>query len=223
MSISTSTSRTTIDPATDPAGDPREVVARALATSITVVDGVRPDQYHLPTPCDAFDVEQLLGHLLFALDRVATVGRGDELGLADEVVTSDDWSTDVRACAVAVDEAWRDDARLTATVELPWATMTGSEALEVYANEIIVHTWDLARATGQHASWDHDLIAAAARAIERELPMADRDPIWQAFLADAPAGTEFAAPFANAVDVAEGVAPIDRLVAWNGRQPSWCA
>lgn len=199
--------------------DPRPLMARAIGVAAPIVAGVQPEQLHLPTPCHGFDVEQLVGHLLFSLDRAAAVGRGDELGLQDDVVNSSDWSADLRVRATEVADAWADDSRLTASVELPWATMTGEQALEVYVNEVTVHTWDLARATGQHPAWDNEVTAAAMRAITRELPVADRGPIWASFLADAPEGAAFEAPFADAVDVPDDATAIDRLVAWNGRQP----
>lgn len=200
--------------------DPRRVLDRALATALTVVDGVTPEQLHLPTPCDAFDVDQLLGHLAFALDRVAGCGRGDALGQEGELVASDDWSATIRAQVAAVADAWADDARLDAEVVLPWATMTGAQALGVYTNEVTVHTWDLAVATGQSVAWDDEVVAACRAAIERELPMADRDPMWQAFLEGMPAGIDFSAPFANAQPVDDTATAIERLVAWNGRRPS---
>jgi uncharacterized protein (TIGR03086 family) len=188
MSTSNTTSTTSTTAIVD---DPRALLARAIATAAPVVSGVRVDQLHLPTPCDDFDVEQLLGHLLFALDRVVSLGRGETLGVHDEIVTSDDWTADLCTRAAAVEAAWTDDARLTADVELPWATMPGADALGVYTNEVIVHTWDLARATGQHVEFDADVVASAMAAIERELPMADRTPIWESFLAVAPAWFDF--------------------------------
>lgn len=205
----------------DDVSDPRELFARAVAVATPVIDGVRPDQLGLPTPCDSYDVAQLLGHIMFALDRVAAVGRGDVLGHDEVTFESDDWGNDFRRVADAISTAWADEHRLTATVELPWASMSGANALGTYINELTTHTWDLACATGQTVAWDDAVVAAAFAAIRRELPVEDRDPIWQGFLANAPAeaAAGFAPPFANAVAVAEGAAPIDRLVAWNGRRP----
>lgn len=214
----TTASPATITPAdADSPGDPRELFARAVAVATPVVDAVTPDQFHLPTPCGAFDVEQLLGHLLFALDRVAALGRGDALGTEAVAVTSDDWSADFRVRVDAVSTAWADDGRLGASVELPWATMTGAEALGVYISEVTVHTWDLAIATGRTPDWDDAVCAAALGAMRRELPIPDRDPIWAELLAGVPEGVVVEPPFANAVAVADDATPIDQLVAWTGR------
>ncbi|MET0147561.1 MAG: maleylpyruvate isomerase N-terminal domain-containing protein, partial [Acidimicrobiales bacterium] len=44
--------------------DPRAVFGRAFATARTVLDGIGPDQFDLPTPCTEYDVRTLAGHLL---------------------------------------------------------------------------------------------------------------------------------------------------------------
>lgn len=201
--------------------DPRDLFARAVTVAIPVIDGVTPDQLGLPTPCGTYDVAQLLGHILFALDRVATVGRGDVLGHDEIEFASGDWGADFRNAADAIRAAWTDDRRLTATVDLPWASMSGADALGVYINELTTHTWDLASATGRTVEWDDEVVAAAFAAIRRELPVEDRAPIWQSVLEHAPAEVVagFVPPFASAVIVADDASPIERLVAWNGRRP----
>lgn len=197
--------------------DPRPLMERALATAVAVVDRVTPDQHRLPTPCDGFDVEALMGHLAAALGRVAACGRGDRLGMHAELVTSADWPAELRSRAAAVVEAWRDDARLTDLIELPWATMAGDRTVRTYVNEVTVHTWDLATATDQQVEWDDDVVAAAQAAIERELPTAERAALWDAVQAGLPDGVPFAAPFADARPFGADATPIERLVAWNGR------
>lgn len=223
MSNAINTSTVAADITADITGDPdpRELFARAVAVATPVIDGVTPDQLALPTPCGSYDVAQLLGHILFALDRVATLGRGDVLGHDEVQFESDDWGADFRRAADAIQTSWADDGRLTATIDLPWASMSGANALGTYINELTTHTWDLARATGQAVAWDDEVVAAAFAAIQRELPIEDRDPIWQGFLANAPAeaAAGFTPPFANAVTVADDASPIERLVAWNGRRP----
>jgi hypothetical protein len=50
------------------------------------------------------------------------------------------------------------------------------------------------------------VLAAALTAVRRKLPMAQRPP---------------EVPFADAVPVPDGAPAIDRLVAWQGRDPAW--
>jgi uncharacterized protein (TIGR03086 family) len=139
--------------------------------------------------------------------------------MANAVGEHEDWIAGWRAAAVRVDEAWSDDAKLTQTVVLPWATMTGAEVLAMYVSEITTHTWDVAQATGQHPEWDDAVCQLALDAMHRDLPMADRTPMWEEFKANAPANFQFDPPFANAVAVPSDAPLIERLVAWTGRRP----
>jgi uncharacterized protein (TIGR03086 family) len=203
--------------------DPRPLFATAVEIATPVIAGVRHDQLDLPSPCVEFDVKELLGHLVFVLHRVAQLGRGEDAfaaGMHDgAVVDHADRVADWRAGAAEVDAAWSDDALLDRSVVLPWATMTGAEMLAMYVSEITTHTWDLAKATGQHPAWDDAVCQLALDAIHRDLPVVDRTPIWESFLANAPANMQFDPPFANAVAVANDAPLIAQLVAWTGRRP----
>jgi uncharacterized protein (TIGR03086 family) len=205
------------------ARDPRPLFATAVATAEPVIAGVRADQLSSPSPCFEYDVEGLLAHLVFVLHRVAALGRGEEAfvpkSMGSAVVAHEDWVAAWQEGAAQVEAAWSDEATLTQTVVLPWATMTGAEVLAMYVSEITTHTWDVAKATGQHVAWDDDVCQLALDAMHRDLPMADRTPMWEEFKANAPANFQFDAPFANAVAIGRDAPLIDQLVAWTGRQP----
>ena len=69
----------------------------------------------------------------------------------------DRWQA-ARADLVAV----LDDAALTKQVSLPWgARMPLGEYIGRYPLELVVHTWDLAKATGQAVVIDPDLVRDA--------------------------------------------------------------
>ena len=213
----------TLHPSTTTNTDPRPLFATAVQIAAPVIAGVRPDQFELSSPCVDFDVKGLLAHLTFVLHRVAKLCRGEEAfsptSMADDVVEHVDWVADWHAAAAAVEAAYADDSLLERTVVLPWAALTGAEMLATYTSEITTHTWDLAKATGQHAVWDESVCRLALDAMHRSLPMVDRGPIWEAFRANAPANMQFDPPFANAVAVSNDAPLIDQLVAWTGRQP----
>ena len=210
-------------PSTCNAGDPRPLFANAVAIAEPVIAGVRPDQLGSPSPCFEYDVEGLLTHLVFVLNRVAALGRGDEAfapkAMTNTAVEHVDWAADWREAAARVEEAWSDDGKLAQKVVLPWATMTGAEMLAMYVSEITTHTWDVAKATGQDPEWDDAVCQLALDAMHRDLPMADRTPMWEEFKANAPANFQFDPPFANAVAVGNDAPLIEQLVAWTGRRP----
>ncbi|MEP7047353.1 MAG: TIGR03086 family metal-binding protein [Ilumatobacteraceae bacterium] len=208
---------------TSAAADPRPLFSTAVRTAEPVIAGVRPDQLDQPSPCIEYDVKGLLDHLVFVLHRVAALGRGDEAfapaSMADALIEHDDWVADWEAAAAEVEAAWADPARLTETIVLPWATMSGAEVLAMYIAEITTHTWDVATATGQDPRWNEAVCRFALGAMRRDLPVADRTPIWEEFRAHAPANMQFDPPFANAVAVPNDSPLIDQLVGWTGRRP----
>ena len=203
--------------------DPRTVFGRAHATARTVLDGIGPDQFELPTPCTEFDVRTLAGHLLAVAQRVRNVGRGESPFSVPEVIedmADDGWVAAWDETGAAVTEAWADDATLERMVELPWATLPGSATLIMWSNELSVHTWDLAVATGQSPDWDPAVLELALATMQVGLPAEGRMEAFEAARANMPEGEEdFTPPFAAAVGVPDDAPLIDRLVAWNGRSP----
>lgn len=222
MSMTTSTMQNPTGPQTETA-DPRPQFSRALRIAAPIIASTRPDQLQLASPCVELDVKGLLDHLVFVLRRVGNLCRGREAfapgSLGEPTAAHHDWATKWQDGTIDVEAAYADDAVLSNVVVLPWATMTGAEMLQMYTAEITTHTWDLATATGQSAAWDDDVCRIALAAMHRDLPMADRTPMWEAFRATMPANAQFDAPFANAVAIGSDAPLIDQLVAWLGRKP----
>ena len=202
------------------ADDPRMTFAKAVALATAVIGRVSPQQLANPTPCDDLDVAALLGHMVTVLRRVAALGRGDDPFGADVLApVRDDFGRAWTGAAHQVQQAWTDDAVLTRTMRLPWSESSGAAMLVSYLNEITVHTWDLATATGQRPAWDPQIVSLAFDGI-RFLPGENRAAMFEALRASMPPEQRnFADPFADAVPVAEDAPLIDRLVAWNGRRP----
>lgn len=189
------------------ADDPRYVIAQTVVTARATVDAVRPDQFSLPTPCTEYTVVDLLGHLLGVFGRIAAIGRSEDaiqVNTESPFAAVDDWSAAFEDAAHAIQAAWTDPATLDRTVVMPWATLPAPAMLAMYTNELTVHTWDLAHATGQTPSWYEPALGIAYTAMQVGLPADGR-------IAEI--------PFADIVTVREGAPLIDRLVAWNGRRP----
>ena len=215
--MTSSTSSTNTNTATT---DPRPLFERAIATGTTVIAAVEPDQLTAPTPCSEMDVRTMLGHLVGVLDRVGALGRGeDPFGVGDASAPDHGWSAAWAAAADRMAAAWSDDAVLAGPMALPWIQGTGADVLASYFNELTVHTWDLAVATGQEPDWD-DGVLAAALASGDFIPAEDRLALYEEISASLGLD-EVAVPFAEVVAVPDDAPAIDRLVAWNGRDPRW--
>ncbi|MDQ4091813.1 MAG: TIGR03086 family metal-binding protein [Actinomycetota bacterium] len=182
--------------------DPRTTFDHAVALATALIGRVGAHQLANPTPCPEFDVGTLLGHMTTVLRRVAALGRGDDPFGPDVLAPVDGGLTETwLAAAGEVQAAWAEDDVLSRTIHLPWSQASGAATLLSYLNEVTVHTWDLATATGQRPAWDPQVLSLAFDGI-RFLPEEKRGSF-----------------FADAVPIAEDAPLIDRLVAWNGRRP----
>lgn len=202
--------------------DPRVRLASAVEECTRLLRGIAPDQYDLATPCPPMTVAAVAEHLVMALRRVADAGRDVPpaqwpLDAAD--VAAGAWADALQQAGTDAQQAWADPSLLTRPTVLPWGTFPGRDVLDVYTNEMVVHTCDLAAATGLAADWDPAVLEASLAVMTAQLPTADRAPIWEAVFAGIPEGVEVDVPFANAIAVAEDAPLIDRLLAWNGRTP----
>jgi uncharacterized protein (TIGR03086 family) len=211
--MTTATSSTT-----DHFADPRPILDRAIATGGIVIAGVRPEQLTNSTPCTDMNVRTLLAHLIGVLDRIATLGNGkDPFAVTETPVPDDRWDDAWTESAKRAADAWSDDAVLERPMALPWIEGSGAEVLASYFSELTVHTWDLATATGQQPDWDDTVIAAALDA-RQILPAENRRALFEE-ISTAMGLDEVAIPFAEAVPIPDDAPAIDRLVAWNGRDP----
>lgn len=182
--------------------DLRTLLASALSQGGGVLAAVRPEQYDLPTPCAEMTVRALMDHLVGVAGRIATLGETGGFGEL-ELPAVDEWSRAYAAAAGAALEAWANPAALERTITVPWGEMSGARTLATYVSEVLVHTWDLATATGQHVAWDEEVAAASLTTMQAELPAEGREH----------------APFDPVVEVNPDAPAIERLVAWTGRRP----
>lgn len=187
--------------------DPRPAFSAAVRAALPVALGIAPADLAGPTPCEDFDVATLRGHLLTVLRRVAHVGRGGApLDLPH--VTTDVPDVDA-ALAAAADDAvavWSDPDLLDRTLTHPAGPMPGRALLATYTGEVLTHTWDLAVSLGRPVEVADDVVAAGAAPSRRILPPGRR-----------PAGF----PFGDEVPAPDDATPLERLVAWLGRDPRW--
>lgn len=178
---------------------------RALDVLGTTIEKIEPSQLGDPTPCSEFDVKSLLNHVIAGNRRFTAIAEGAP---ATSVPAMGDFFTDdavapYRESAAALSAAWADPAALERTAQLPFGDFPGEFALGIHVVEAVVHTWDLAKATGQPTDIDPELCDAAWQRT-KDLDETFRGP-----------GRPFGPPVAPPPDAT----PTERLVAWLGRQP----
>jgi uncharacterized protein (TIGR03086 family) len=151
-----------------------ETMTRACASTEKIVGGVQPDQMDLPTPCTEWTVRQLLNHLTGTLilgrallgDTQPEEGASPPGGQPPIDVVGDDPLDSYRAGVAGLLAACGGDVfdrpHQTPLGEMPGAVLGGFTALD-----ILVHGWDLARATGQEPVVD-EVAGAALLAFARQ-------------------------------------------------------
>ena len=115
------------------------VLSRALDQAGDVLAAVHEDRLADPTPCGDWDVATLIGHLVATPGNFLTMMRGDQpdWSKAPEPATTG-WVAQFRSSADALHHAGPQPGASAAARPVAWQTA-----------EIAVHTWDVARATGQ--------------------------------------------------------------------------
>ncbi len=179
---------------------------------IRLLDGVTDDRLAQPTPSVA-TVGALLDHLMglslaFTWGaRKSDEGAGIQPGASSAEQLDPAWRTELPQRLGQLTEAWRDDAAWEGMTTVGGATMPGGEMGVVALDELVLHGWDLARATGQPFHCD-DASAAAVleftRATAQPEHAASREGL-----------------FGPAVDVPEDAPTLDRALGFAGRDPAW--
>jgi uncharacterized protein (TIGR03086 family) len=181
-----------------------------------LVARVGDDELGKPTPCPAYTLGDLIEHvgglaLAFRAaaekDIASPYVNGTPSG--DAARLQGDWRERISADLAALAQAWAKPEAWTGMTRIANQDAPAEMVGVTVADELVVHGWDVARATGQPYSAEPELLGAA-----------------QTFLGffaspDAPAGPEV--PFGPSRPVADDSAPLDRVLALAGRDPAWAA
>ncbi|MFI7387669.1 TIGR03086 family metal-binding protein [Streptomyces sp. NPDC049813] len=181
--------------------------ARVLAR---LAHAVRDDQLDLPTPCPDYAVRELLGHIMGLAAGLRAAGRKESEGTnpgAALPALDPEWRT---ALPEALDElvaTWREPAAWEGMTQAGGLDLPGAVAGLVTADELVVHGWDLARATGQAYAPDEAALHAARTLLT---PQEGGD-----------GGDGGDGLFGPIVPVPDDAPLLDRVIGLSGRDPAW--
>lgn len=185
----------------------------AAERTATVIAELGDEHLALSTPCPEYCVGDLLDHVeglaqAFTDAALKTPSVGGQQGPSGDVRRlTPGWQRRIPDRLATLARAWEDPAAWDGMTQAGGIDMPGEIAGVVALNEVIAHGWDLARATGQPFDADEAHVAAC---IEVMGPAADEER---------PVGT--GVPFGRPVVPAPDAAPVERLAAVLGRDPSW--
>jgi uncharacterized protein (TIGR03086 family) len=189
-------------------------LAPAAERMATLVRNVRDDQLAAATPCPAYTLGELLDHVGGGAFAFAAAARKDlEIGSqapsADASRLGDDWRDRIPRLLEKVAAAWQQPDAWTGMTRAGGVDLPGEIAGLVALDELVMHGWDVARASGQQYDVDE----------------ASLDATWS-FV------SQFCGPghenerrglFGPEVDVPPDATKLDRLVGMAGRDPEWSA
>lgn len=181
--------------------------ARAVAQ---LLDAIGDEQLTDPTPCPKYAVRELLGHLVGLATAFRDAARKDfgpttntDPGAALPVL-QDDWRTVLPRRLDELVEAWRKPGTWDGDTQAGGITFPAAIAGRVALNELLIHGWDLARATGQ----EYDPGDASLQVSYELMKPAGDDPSRDGM-------------FGPVVPVPESAPLLDRVIGLSGRRPDW--
>ena len=177
---------------------------RAAALVDATVSTVRPDQFDGPTPCTEWTVRQLLNHIVTGNLIFVSLATGEPGPDRSVDHLGDDHVASLRASLDALGRAFGEPDFPDREVATPFGPGTGAVLIEMRLNEFVVHSWDVARATGQSTELDPDLAEMSLASLQRSALLA------RARGEGGPFGVEQPAP--------DGAGAADRLAAYLGRR-----
>ncbi|GAA1116306.1 TIGR03086 family metal-binding protein [Nocardiopsis composta] len=191
--------------------DSRPDLAAAAEQMSAVAAGIGEDDLALPTPCTESTVGDLLGHVLMlalafrlAAEKKPTAADGPppQPSAADLPF---DWRRVLSERLDGLVAAWRDPDAWQGRTAAGGVDLAGEEAGIVALNELVLHAWDLAVATGR----PYRCAPEDARTCLAFVAGVPDDPQAREGL------------FGPPVPVPEDASEFDRLLGASGRDPAW--
>lgn len=187
-----------------------EPAARRMAQLVRAVPDALLDA---PTPCPDYTLGDLIEHLggmalAFTAaadkDTGATGGQGPS---GDASRLGPDWREQIPADVTAMAEAWRDPAAWTGMTQAGGLDLPGEVAGLVALDELVLHGWDVAQASGQPYDCEPELLDAVHGFVAQFSgpgQEADREGL-----------------FGPVVAVPPDAPLLDRVLGLSGRDPAW--
>ena len=183
--------------------NPVELFEKATSGINKIISGIKQDQIGAQTPCSEWKVKDLIEHLIGGASHLnASMGGGS----SDSPSSESDVAKLAANFTSVVSEVLQkasDPAALEAQVGTPAGEMSAGQFIGILSLDNLVHTWDLAKATGQGTALDPALTEAC----------------YGMFV---PGLIDMARPhgaFGPAVSVPDNASTQDKLLGYTGRQP----
>ena len=178
-----------------------------------LVKGVGDDQLSLATPCGDSTVGDVLDHV-GGLAQAFAAAASKDLGAMTATPPAPDasrlhpaWREQIPTHVARLAHAWTDPAAWEGMTQVGGVSLPGDVTGRIALHEIVLHAWDLARATGQPYEQDRASLEACMASLAVMYPAEDLE--------------RRRGIFGPPVDVPTDSPLVDRVVAFSGRDPGW--
>ncbi len=186
------------------------LIAAAAAEAARVVGGVPdgPDVMNAATPCNGWDLRTLLNHLILWTSYSAE-RRAHGESVAEELMNKDftaapDFRADYAKQIDRAVKAWSDPKAWAGEIGVMGDATPAADVAAMLIMEMVLHGWDVARATGQQYQADDALAAALLETVEAQAELFRK---YQGF--------------ADAVQVPDNATTFEKALSLSGRNPRW--
>ncbi|MFB7917326.1 TIGR03086 family metal-binding protein [Streptomyces sp. NPDC056061] len=184
-------------------------MTEVAAEAARVARSVRGEQLDEPsTPCGDWGLRELVNHLVLYTSH-GLEHRARREDLSDELVARDftadpDWALRYAEQLDRAVAAWSDPAAWDGEIDLGGSTIPAADTAAMLISETALHTWDVARATGQ------------------ELRLSDAAAAYLLDVVDGNAALYRSYDgFADEVALPASASVLERALAHSGRDPRW--
>ncbi len=182
--------------------------AAAAAEAAKVVSGVPEGTLDAPTPCNDWDLRTLLNHTILWTSYSAE-RRAHGESVAEDLMTKDfaaepgfreDYARQIDRAV----QAWADQKAWEGELGVMGDATPAADVGAMLIMEMVLHGWDVAKATGQEYACD-DAVAEAV--LDTVTAQAELFRKYQGFT--------------EAVEAPDGATTFDRALSLSGRDPQW--
>ncbi len=140
-----------------------QLYARAMASTLRIIEQVSRERWHAPTPCTEWDAQQIANHIIGENLWAAELFQGKtvaEVGTAlDGDLTGDDPAAAYRRSVEVARQAIEAPGAMAATCHLSFGDYSGADYASQLFMDTLIHGWDIAKGTGQDIRLDAELVA----------------------------------------------------------------
>lgn len=195
--------------ATPPMEDRGRLLSQAIDAIRAIADNVRDDLWDAQSPCTEWTARGVVNHVVGGTSMLAALFEGktweEASGSSQSIPEGGDPLAALEAAGRAAQEAVAQPGSMDREVQFARGPMPGAGFATLMFTDVLIHAWDLAKATGQDATLPADLVEASYAIV---LPRKGQMP--------QPA-------FAPEVEAAEDADTQTKLLAMLGRDAGWTA